>query len=1727
MKSLVAAALAIFVVELEEAHHTPSHVLGYPKFVQRMTHLYDVSINMTSGVPGMHSQVAKSVMSMELKIFAKSQSELIISMHRVRVSDSLPGVESSTEALSLKPYPELEEKLKIPIKAILEQGMIKSYTLDHHETLESQKIKRTILRHFEIYLDRKLLNGGVNGVWPLTYNVTRESPLGNFQSHYIVTSSPNVAFPVDKNVFNISRVDNFETIPYLAYKTHHNFQEQGCPEVCKKDHVENRFGAGCPSGFEPYHTPMKRSFVQHHNLKTAKTGDLIIDMIRTKETHVADVYDQNMEVTIRSVIKFRKANTEVLKLPSGQVTKTDLHDMTTEINEEQINEKCHLADPRKAIEQVKSLLQEITSIVVEGNVESEKSKLVGEKLILLQKALTVMKQGDLRIIKKSVVTYDELESASLEDKVKRQIWLDNLPIIGTSESVSFIVQLIKENVNKPNKVISIWEAKSILESLPNNIIHPTGKTVLELTTLLDIISNPRASGYKMFYSAAHLTVSRVIRSLCSEFNGIPLDELSRLNSEEEAPQEFEQPELFAQRHCPRLVAKKFVQDIANKLKSTTDKSKRVIYIETLARTGLHQVLSIIRPYVFGHFSGLTPSYTDYVRVVTINTLHNLVSKHSKEVQDIVLPVFFNKTESPKVRNAAFAVYARSHPTLGSLQHVAEQTWKEPSVEVGSFVTSTLETLGNSTTPCHQLTAQRIKKVLPQIKRVVRGNHHAKNMYWSLFDKIRGFGLETRFEHTPSNESFFPSTLYGALGYNADSLRDIFFQYALISQGVTSRNVWDELLIKMGIKTAEDIPQSKEKAIFPDMEIDSRDPEFWRFTVYEKLFYSTSYYYFDAEESNKIDIMAMVKENIKHYFTRNAQGIYEGQFVKVFIPSSYRSKAVGHALPYPVEFEMRNPLVISLKLRFNQTPTPGFGNGYTADIIPSVYYSTLYSNQMLNLGDCKHVGVYHEKRVAVTYPIRIRVALEKSGKFRMSYSFPELPKKIFTFNSEAGTYAGKRSLEMLPSVENRKTIKTLPSQFEHKESYGIFGLPKFERVIMSEDIQQGREETPRTPTEAVHQFLRHFLNAGWRRKSIDIVRVPDVMTWPTSKTQLQINLDFIKNYVSVAQGASGNWLQNLKLEDNLEEHDTLSYAHESSSLHKALSTELDHIQHQLNVKVEQLTEEGKPGNSASFHVDYLHTLNGTIHFAYVNASTSIQQLKPMFVTGYHAVAFIERPNEFKYDPKKFGEQIGLTLSGLAFNKDVLTTEVDVVAKSLFTYEPLDHVLNKHMNPQVPAENFLPENYEECVRDVAEGKAQSVACIRAMREHAIYNKLKLHAIWKEDTCLPSIIRKFGHKLDLALKYAYYPHISEMQRQTYPYGFKVEATYIDKMTDEPVVDIKLVKPEETLKLERISAGWVQPMSSIDNIMNTYAQRFTNNTYPATCAFMDKYVRTYDMKTFRMPKELPEHTYILSTHCTQNKKFAVLVDYESRKVGTKKVHIYLGNHYITLVPGSRSEYTIKFDDKEQVVSRSHSIELDTEQRIFAVVIETNDRSSFIEIHAKKAGIKVVYDGKNAKVEVEPRYKGELCGLCSEYNGEIVHELRGVDRCLYSSSEDFAKSNIVGHTGDKEPKYSVDCRADDITFTSQEEQQSSQEEGSEPTLKRNKVISRADQLCFSVKPVPVCANNAMPIETKSEEVDFHCLPKVDTNARKMVAEANRRILGEVETKSVDHTRVIEVAKMC
>ncbi|PRD35577.1 UNVERIFIED_CONTAM: hypothetical protein NCL1_11187 [Trichonephila clavipes] len=152
-------------------------------------------------------------------------------------------------------------------------------------------------------------------------------------------------------------------------------------------------------------------------------------------------------------------------------------------------------------------------------------------------------------------------------------------------------------------------------------------SVIQLKSIIDILHDRETKGYAMYYSASHLTVSRVIRILCANEDRHPEEETKGQNLNT----------MFRHRErCPKQVVKKFITDIAAKLKVTTDKMKTVVYIETLCHTGLRSVIPIVKTYVNRRIPGLTPSSNDFVRSTTIFALHNLVAKHPLEASRTAL-----------------------------------------------------------------------------------------------------------------------------------------------------------------------------------------------------------------------------------------------------------------------------------------------------------------------------------------------------------------------------------------------------------------------------------------------------------------------------------------------------------------------------------------------------------------------------------------------------------------------------------------------------------------------------------------------------------------------------------------------------------------------------------------------------------------------------------------------------------------------------------------------------------------------------------------------------------------------------------------------------------------------------------------------------------------------------------------------------------------------------------
>lgn len=87
------------------------------------------------------------------------------------------------------------------------------------------------------------------------------------------------------------------------------------------------------------------------------------------------------------------------------------------------------------------------------------------------------------------------------------------------------------------------------------------------------------------------------------------------------------------------------------------------------------------------------------------------------------------------------------------------------------------------------------------------------------------------------------------------------------------------------------------------------------------------------------------------------------------------------------------------------------------------------NQLKNIGDCKEVGVYHQHRIAAVYPFEMQFEGINFPNVTFKYKVPELQKRVLSYYAEAGTYAGKKELEMLPVSVNRVPIRTIPAPFK--------------------------------------------------------------------------------------------------------------------------------------------------------------------------------------------------------------------------------------------------------------------------------------------------------------------------------------------------------------------------------------------------------------------------------------------------------------------------------------------------------------------------------------------------------------------------------------------------------------------------------------------------------------------------------------------------------------------------
>ena len=144
------------------------------------------------------------------------------------------------------------------------------------------------------------------------------------------------------------------------------------------------------------------------------------------------------------------------------------------------------------------------------------------------------------------------------------------------------------------------------------------------------------------------------------------------------------------------------------------------------------------------------------------------------------------------------------------------------------------------------------------------------------------------------------------------------------------------------------------------------------------------------------------------------------------------------------------------------------------------------------------------------------------------------------------------------------------------------------------------------------------------------------------------------------------------------------------------------------------------------------------------------------------------------------------------------------------------------------------------------------------------------------------------------------------------------------------------------------------------------------------------------------------------------------------------------------------------------------------------------------------LYNGKEAKVEDKNLLAdGSRCGLCGDYNRNLIAEIKSPKGCVYSSPYASALSyrsktglcalsqeqqeiisseevKCIKHKTEKTPVTSL------YKFT----------QHSNYAIKKHSAIYQGDKLCISQEPVVQCTTGSSPRAVTHKNIKFVCLPE-------------------------------------
>jgi len=385
---------------------------------------------------------------------------------------------------------------------------------------------------------------------------------------------------------------------------------------------------------------------------------------------------------------------------------------------------------REVIEELKKVAREVYQSPESCGCQSDLAAI----LTSITKSLRTLSLSSLEELERKVI-----EESRSGYKTIEEIFYDVLSNVGTNPSTMLVIRKV-ETGSLPTPTLLKIVSQSI-----RNVRFPTQKL---LGKLVQMVQSQTVRSNKPLMATALLQLSNLFYHAYVN----PVTRITQFPTKVYGIFGTENSAVLSEEYIPFLISQ---------LRENESRYVRLTVISALGK--------------LGHIKALEPlvKVEESLKPVAILSLKRIAKLNPSTVRPILMSIITNPAESSDLRIAAVSILPHTNPSVAQLQRIAVISWLKPveaSVQVSSFIASTLRSLATTEIPQLKTVGLKAKTVLPLLKSMPMGIQHSHNINLSKTIKYLNMVVSNDIKLINAKNSLIPHLLSMETSYVTNAIK---------------------------------------------------------------------------------------------------------------------------------------------------------------------------------------------------------------------------------------------------------------------------------------------------------------------------------------------------------------------------------------------------------------------------------------------------------------------------------------------------------------------------------------------------------------------------------------------------------------------------------------------------------------------------------------------------------------------------------------------------------------------------------------------------------------------------------------------------------------------------------------------------------------------------------------------------------------------------------------------